>query len=159
MGARIALAACLSFGPVAAQAQSAPPAPMIPVTLMGPALEVSDLDRSLRFYTQGLGLHETQRLEPPSATEVVLAMPGATMQPVIMLYRPKGQAAPHPIGGSRILMQTGDADGLAARLRAAGAEPTAVRTAVQYGVKVFFVRDPDGHPFEITQPLAQEKKP
>src|SRR3546814_11674105 len=65
----------------------APAAAGVQVSMIGPALRSSDLDRSIKFYEQGLGMRVLRTIKMGSTTEVILGFGGGIGQPVILLYK------------------------------------------------------------------------
>lgn len=130
------------------------PAPEAATQIAGPVLMVTDLERSIRFYTQGLGLQVASRLPGKPGPGAVLTAPGAERTPFILL-RQQGTVAratpPIALGDglSRIIIRVADAKAAADRLKAAGyAVPDLANR------RIFFVTDPDGYRYEIMQVSA-----
>jgi catechol 2,3-dioxygenase-like lactoylglutathione lyase family enzyme len=122
------------------------------LTMMSVAVPSSDLDRSVDFYTKGLGLTVAGRNEVASASEVMLAFPGGGSG--LMLLKPKvAGAALTPRGTpNRVILTTPDMAALAARLTSAGYKLAGpIRDLPQYKVKVGFVSDPDGNNIELVE--------
>lgn len=114
-------------------------------------INVSDLARSERFYTEGLGLTVTHRIEIPGVSEVVLA--GASGNRLQLAYH-HAQSGPirHGEGLWKLYLDTDDCAGLYERALAAGAEAVSgPQHLAQWNVSVAFIRDPDGYLFEIVQ--------
>jgi catechol 2,3-dioxygenase-like lactoylglutathione lyase family enzyme len=127
------------------------------------AISVADLERSEAFYAGLLGLDanfrttnrgpEQDRLDGlhSEGVGIVALQPADPDSPHIeLLHYPARRAGPQPavndIAATRLTLQVGDLDALAARLRAAGVafvSPSAV--ALETGVRALAVRDPDGH--------------
>jgi len=129
------------------------------ISMMGTGLRSTDLDRSIRFYTEGLGLtvagtHQTDMYE-----EAIFGFGESRNPPLILLLKFRSGKAPPPRttegAPEKIILAVADADALAARLKAAGYAPSDVRSSQTAGVKQFFVSDPDGNRFEITQRTAR----
>ena len=118
------------------------------IQISGPALRVKDIEASLKFYVDGLGLN-AQRL---GQTMVILTGPGISPTPFIMLRQDppaseeNAQSLDVGNGLSRIFLLSHDVAGLHARLAAAGYAPTDISASSG----VFFVTDPDGWRYEIT---------
>jgi lactoylglutathione lyase len=120
---------------------------------MGTALNVADLERSVRFYTEGLGLKIATRMAlRGTRTETILAFPGP---PMLLLMHDTAPDWPRQIepgnGFSRLVIRTNDLDALSARLTALGYTPGQIRSAAQ-GYRIIMLRDPDGYGLEIVQP-------
>lgn len=148
----------LVAGPVAAQApvpagqaQAAAPA------LVGPALNVADLARSLKFYTQGLGM--TVQLQKGRETMLGFGTDQGAM--IILLSHADAGRVPaitHGKGFDRLVLRLVDLPAVAARLRAAGATPGEMRD-VSHGYRMMLVTDPDGYTLELVERPASQEKP
>ena len=156
----IPLMACLLLAS-AALADDAPPPPQTPsqtpmAALIGPALNVTDPDRSIAFYRDGLGMNLAMTLETGSATEYMLAFGTDPRQPGIILQRENGSSAPLTQGTAfnRIVVRTTDLDAIAARLDAAGYAHTPIRD-VAHGYRMMMATDPDGYRLELVQSAAR----
>jgi len=147
MAAVAAVLFSLGCGAVQAQTPGPPPAKALSATFAS-----TNLDRSIAFYTQGLGLTATGRMERKEVTEVPLLFPGGGMS--LLLMRWKGDAAsPHgkPRIG-RLILNVPDLKALAARLQAAGyplQRPIAEQP--QFHILVAVTEDPDGNQLELVQ--------
>lgn len=127
------------------------PAPVAAPQIAGPVLMVSDLERSISFYTAGLGLQVASRLPGKPGPGAVLTAPGSARTPFILLRQRDAEvraAPPLAIGDglSRIMISVPDAEQAASRLRAAGYSVPDLA-----GKRIFFVTDPDGYRYEIMQ--------
>lgn len=144
-------------------ASAAPQAPaQAPASaMMGTGLRSTDLDRSTRFYTEGLGLTVAGTHQTGMYDEVVLGFGGSRTPPFILLLKFRsGKTPPARItegAPEKVILTVADADALAARLKAAGYAPSAVQHNATAKVKQFFVSDPDGNRFEITERQAARK--
>ena len=112
-------------------------------------LEVEELDRSLQFYRDGLGLRVAevapaggQRLASVEAgeLELILAQTGAAEQP-------RGL-------GIRLYVIAHDVDHYAAALRSRGLSPSAL-SEEPWGGRVAEIRDPDGYVICLVQARHQ----
>lgn len=148
-----ALAALAGVAAVTAQAQTAPssapagPAPVKAMTLMSAVVPSSDLEKSIAFYTTGLGMTATR---PPNPREVILTFPagGSTL---MLLKNAVGPDAPHR-GPSRIIVQVPDLKAVAARLQGAGYSLKGeIREMARYRISVAELEDPDGNSLELIQ--------
>jgi catechol 2,3-dioxygenase-like lactoylglutathione lyase family enzyme len=120
------------------------------------SIHAGDLDASVAFYRDGLGLVEMQRLDLGNAIEVILGF-GDAQSPFVLLLADKGAGdaapvLPRPL--AKLVLATSDAEKLHARLDSAGHAPTAIHLHAASGTRVFFVTDPDGNRIEITQRAA-----
>jgi catechol 2,3-dioxygenase-like lactoylglutathione lyase family enzyme len=111
---------------------------------------VTDLERSIAFYTAALGLTVERRVEFPGLTEVSMAFPGGGAG---LLLVKAGPGAPHASGApARIVLHAPDARGLGARIAAAGyALERPVEEVAEFKVLVGIALDPDGNIVEFVQ--------
>ncbi len=126
---------------------------------IAPELFVSNVDASVRFYTQTLGF-ELLRADPPGddgrSDFAVVARGGA----MIMLadermLRGSGEPIGEPRGrGIDVRIMAGDVDALYASLQQAGANIVAPLRDRPYGLRDFVVRDPDGFGLRFARPIS-----
>jgi catechol 2,3-dioxygenase-like lactoylglutathione lyase family enzyme len=145
----VAVGAVLAALPIGVAAQT-PPAEEV-VQISGPVFMVTDLERSLKFYTEGLGMIVASRLSGNPGPGAVVVGPERRPMPFILLrQRSREAVASPPIeigkGLSRIMLNVPDAVAAAAKLKAAGFE---VPPPNERGI--FFVADPDGYRYEVMQ--------
>ena len=168
MRAALILAALLAGSALSAEPTSTP-SPSQPASFIGTAINVADLDRAVRFYTEALGLKVVATLPLGTRSETILNFPGpdlsrpdlpgsASPQPAILLMHDHGAAAPksitHGNGFSRLVIRVADLAALAARLTALGYPHGEIRDASQ-GYSIMMLTDPDGFRLEI----VQQKRP
>jgi lactoylglutathione lyase len=121
------------------------------LNIAGPVLIVTDLERSLRFYTEGLGLVVASRLPGNPGPGATVVAPGSGRVPFVLLRQreatPKS-APPVEMGAglSRIMLSVSDAKAIEARLTSAGYTAGPIKSK-----NIFFVKDPDGYSYEIIQ--------
>lgn len=135
-----------------ASAISAEPAPRpgpTGVAIAGPVLMVTDLERSLKFYVDGLGLEASTRLPGNPGPGRIVVAPGGGPTPFLLIRQSAadpGQSAPivHGNALSRIMLTVPDTATVAARLTAAGFPHASLNSR-----GIFFVKDPDGYSYEI----------
>ncbi|MFD1613201.1 VOC family protein [Sphingomonas tabacisoli] len=143
------LLCALAASPVAAQQ------PATSGQVLGPALRSSDLDRSARFYTAGLGMVKAGRIEAEGATEVFFAFEGARRGPLIVLFKSNDPAKATPIdhgnGYGRTILRVPDVAASSTRLRAVGYAPGEIRVNAVHKSKIMFVKDPDGYSYELVE--------
>jgi catechol 2,3-dioxygenase-like lactoylglutathione lyase family enzyme len=120
--------------------------------MVGPALYVSDVARSLKFYTDGLGMQVRMKFGPEDRPDVVIGYGADPTQPGLMLLSDRTGPTPRKIehvhGFDRIAFKMADLSILAARLRAAGFAPSEIRV-VHENYRMMMVTDPDGYRFEL----------
>jgi predicted enzyme related to lactoylglutathione lyase len=143
------------LGAVAAYAappgNEGPPA-VTAVSMMASSIPSSDLDRSIAFYTKGLGLTLAARIDMGAGTEAPLMLPGGGAY--IILFKPKAQGDAPPTHGAlnRIVLAVPDVKALEAKLIAAGYHLNApIAEQPKYHVAVGLVDDPDGNHLELVQ--------
>lgn len=157
---KLALFALLALGAVPASAQTPPPA-MPSENMVGPALYVTDSARSVRFYTEGLGMKVRMRFGSAERPDVVV---GFGMNPTdagIMLITDKdGPIRPiaHAHGFDRIAVRLPGLEAVASRLRAAGFEAGEIKVVHGF-VRMMMVTDPDGYRIELIDSQPIPRKP
>jgi catechol 2,3-dioxygenase-like lactoylglutathione lyase family enzyme len=155
----LALSLVAGFAAAGAAANAAPegnqsPPPVTTLSMMASALPCADLERSIVFYTKGLGMTLRGQIALPSGTEAPLAFPGGG--PSIILFKPKADSTPVIAGGSlyRIILAVPDIKALEAKLNAAGYHLSApIAQQPNYHVAVGQLQDPDGNHLELVQRL------
>ena len=116
-------------------------------------LYVSNLERSVAFYTGPLGMTEIRRREVP-AGKYTLAFVGYGDGAEIELTYNWDQETPYEVGSGFGHLAVGmpDIAAVCDRIRAAGARVTREPGPVQHGTTVIaFVEDPDGYKVELIQ--------
>lgn len=125
----------------------------MPERLAYAILFVSDLDRSVAFYRDAIGL--PFRFQAEEYAEFATAgakfglFPRSALPKLIGVEAPGG-AAPWPQGEVAFLCD--DVDAEHERLAAAGVEVLAPPTDRPWGERTLHVADPDGNVIELTQP-------
>jgi lactoylglutathione lyase len=121
--------------------------------LMSPALRCGDCERSLRFYTQGLGMVEMGRVNLKDVTEIILGFSKDQAQPGIMLIVRKGAGAAPAIelgnGYQRTVLRVNDLQAVADRLKAAGYATGPFGGGATY--RILMIQDPDGYRYELVE--------
>jgi catechol 2,3-dioxygenase-like lactoylglutathione lyase family enzyme len=136
-------------------------------------LTVSDLDRALRFWRDGLGMREAMSQEKRGGyLQAVVREPGAHVRMVHLEFAGGGarielfeylapagghvSGRPADVGFSHVCVTCPDVDGLLERLVAAGGSPLGppadVDTGANAGGRCVYVRDADGHVCELFSP-------
>jgi predicted enzyme related to lactoylglutathione lyase len=148
--AAVALGLC---GACAAQPAGAPtmtfPTAKGPM-IMSAALEVSDLDRAVGFYTKALGVKVGGHVEHPTSSEIILMFPGSATSLVLI----KQKDAPSGVGRhlGRVIIMVPDLHATQAQLEAAGYRLSAPITEQKaFRLSVAVAADPDGNELELIQ--------
>ena len=145
--------------PVLAEAPPAQPASA--GALIGPALHVGSIERSLKFYADGLGMTIGMQMGPPQRHETILTFGADPRQPgIILLSDQTAKSVPiitQSNGFDRVVLRMADLTTTAARLRAAGFAPSPIRD-VAMGYRMMLATDPDGYKYELVEsrPRPQE---
>ncbi len=116
-------------------------------------VRVTDLDRSLRFYVEGLGLVKLRGGRMPhGGRRVLLADPGTGQRLELNWYPPDSPYATPFVPGEgldHLGFSTGKAPALAKHLEALGGK-TVLRPSDPHGVRQnYYVTDPDGNWIEL----------
>ncbi len=143
------LAAMLAATPAVA-------APAPAAHILGTGIRVSDLERSIRFYTQILGMTVAGKLPHGTLTEVMLTFGGQVRGAGIILLKDSDPAKSPPLmlgnGFDKIVLDMPDIAAVVARLKGAGITTQDVHEST--GVKILFVTDPDGYRYELIERSA-----
>lgn len=117
------------------------------------ALRVSDVERSLRFYRDQLGLEEAFRIERDGSLWLVyVKLPDGTFVELFPGYEGRAHLDEGKVGVAHVCLLVDDAVETAEALRARGVETDEVRKG-RSGCLQFFVADPDGHRIELMEIL------
>jgi lactoylglutathione lyase len=123
----------------------------VTVSIGNIAVYVSDLERSERFYTRGLGLDVLARVEAPEVREVIVGTPGEGSQLMLAWDRASGGLV-EPSGIWKVFLFTDDAAASYDGAIAAGATAVAPpKRLEQFRITIALVEDPDGYLIEIGQ--------
>lgn len=129
---------------------------MAKLRMMHTMLRVGDLDKSLKFYTELLGMQLIKKLDFPEG-EFTLAFVGYGPEEentVIELTYNYGQSD-YDLGNAygHIALETSDIYATAKVLKDAGAEFTREPGPMRHGTtEIAFLKDPDGYMIELVQP-------
>ncbi|MBM3948074.1 MAG: VOC family protein [SAR202 cluster bacterium] len=150
------------------------------VTAYHTGFVVTDLDRSIKFYTEGLGLECEQVVDDaqgPGLSQVVgyenvriraafLVADDGQMLELLQYVNPKvtprehaHQYPRHLAGAAHLGFFVEDVHGTFERLKKLGAKPLNPPATVRPGVTGSYVQDPDGNWFEIVQDDLHNKTP
>jgi catechol 2,3-dioxygenase-like lactoylglutathione lyase family enzyme len=138
--------------------------------VLGPAIYVSDLDQSLKFYHAALGMKVTMQFaatgealnvaERSRSGQLAAGRPNSVLSfssdpaaPILMLLTDRTsppRKIEHGHGYARVAFRMANLPVVAERLRAAGFAPSPIRGA--HGThQVIFVKDPDGYTVELIE--------
>lgn len=117
-------------------------------------IRVLDLDRSIAFYREALGLEVADRFDFDSFTLAYLRNPEADFEVELTLN--KGRTEPYDLGDGygHVAVCVDDLDGEHARLAQAGIGPQPIKEFHRDGglmARFFFIQDPDGYKIEVLQ--------
>jgi catechol 2,3-dioxygenase-like lactoylglutathione lyase family enzyme len=134
-------------------------------------ISVSDLERAVRFYTQGLGFEEVLRQTSDAPYLALTGYPGVEIAAAFVRladglvlelqeYRrvEAGARAPGtaPAGSSHLSLRLDDLDLLLARAEEAGGrrvtDAVEIDRGVNSGARAVYLRDPDGYTIELFEP-------
>mgnify|MGYP001814178793 FL=1 len=118
-------------------------------------LPVSDLDASLAFFHEALGLEIVLRIEPddPDAAGGMasgMRIAGVAVPGGIVLELAEGMS-PSLESSTVIALNVADIQAAARQVEAAGLVPSMPPTEVMPGVTMMFVPDPDGRTIELVE--------
>lgn len=121
------------------------------VDVIHTAVWVSDLERSLSFYRDGLGLERTRSFVVRGDEENhFLAGDGATE--LQLKFAPGREVTASRAGFDHVAVAVDDADAMAERLEAYGGEVArGPLDSTAADSRIAFVEDPDGHYVELIQ--------
>lgn len=118
---------------------------------------VSDLQKSVAFYRDVLGMKQRQTYKLSYMDEVVLAYDGPRGSAIVLMHWTDGSKRNYKDNPVKIVLYVPDPKAAAERIRAAGMpivrEPTPVPTLGN--AVVGFAKDPDGYLIELLQASPQ----
>jgi lactoylglutathione lyase len=125
--------------------------PRSPDYLGATGIGVSDLDRSVDFYTRVLGMKAMQTFKLPYMDEVVVAFEGRTA--VVLMHWTDGSARNYRDNPIKLVFYVTDPKAVTERIRAEGLEITREPTPIDTldGAVVGLAKDPDGYVIELLQ--------
>lgn len=121
------------------------PAPALQARSVSPSLTVSDLQRSIKFYTEGLGFSTGEEWKDGDKLVGVMLQ---SEQVYIMLGQDdfaKGRDRVKGVGVRLYIQTNGDVNALAARAKAAGLTLDSGPGDLGWGPTGFTLTDPDGY--------------
>jgi len=117
-------------------------------------IRVIDLDKSMTFYADVLGLHEAHRLDFPDFALVYLRNPENDVEIELTLNKGRTEAYTHGTGYGHVGVVVPDATAAHAALVAKGYEPAPVKEfkrGDELLARFFFIQDPDGYKIEMLE--------
>lgn len=112
-----------------------------------PILYVDDVERAARFYVDNLGFEQVYRFPPEGAPSFAFLK----LEPLGIAV---SQRRPEQAGRAfELCIYTDDVDAAAECLRAAGSEEVQAPTDQEWGERMAYFRDPDGHLLHVTAKL------
>jgi lactoylglutathione lyase len=117
-------------------------------------IRVLDLEKSIKFYADALGLHESHRLDFPDFALVYLRNPENDVELELTLNKGRTEAYTHGTGYGHVGVVVDDVAATHEKLAAAGYAPTPVREfkrGDELLARFFFIQDPDGYKIEILE--------
>ena len=122
-------------------------------SVMSTGMRSSNLERSIRFYTEGLGMIVLTKLVSGPVTEVILGFQGKSDQPGLIVFQTKGADESLPVdhgnADTKVVLGVADIVAVAAKLSSAGFPAGDIRQNGQY--KSLIAHDPDGYKYEIVE--------
>jgi lactoylglutathione lyase len=122
--------------------------------VVGVGVHVTDLDRSVEFYTSVLGMKEVARYEFEGITEVLVGFGDLGGAATVVLVDRAEHPGPYDMGTGfdRVLLMVDDVDATCERLRAFGCEVTKEPGAsAEVPVRIAMAQDPDGYGLELIE--------
>jgi len=126
-----------------------PAAAMDMPTAAGAALNVSDLAKSEKFYTDVMGLKVLNTMHVPMGTEIIMASPGSA-RPMVVITNFKGQKPGRETFG-RLIFTMADPALFIKHIKEMGIEAQSAGAPDGKGPQVYFLHDPDGFQIEVFQ--------
>jgi catechol 2,3-dioxygenase-like lactoylglutathione lyase family enzyme len=111
---------------------------------VAPSIYITDIDRALGFYRDGLGFSVDYIDDPPRRAVVT--------QSTAVLHL---DVNPAKAGSSRTHMIVDDLDAVCDRLGRAGFGLLQQPTVQEWGLRDIWVADPDGNVFELAEPVRK----
>ena len=116
-------------------------------------IRVKDLEKSISFYADVIGMEEVRRLDYPEYkfTLVYLALPGDTYE--LELTYNYDQEEPYDLGNGygHIAIGVNDLEDTYEEYSQSGYEVTDLKELSDGAASYFFIKDPDGYKIEIVQ--------
>lgn len=117
-------------------------------------IRVLDLDKSMKFYAEVLGLTEAHRLDFPDFALVYLRNAENDVEIELTLNKGRTEPYTHGTGYGHVGVVVADAPAAHAALVAKGYEPAPVKEfkrGEELLARFFFIQDPDGYKIELLE--------
>ncbi len=117
-------------------------------------IRVLDLDQSLKFYDQVLGLKPSHQLDFPDFALVYLRNAENDFEIELTLNKGREEPYTHGTGYGHVAVVVDDAATEHARLQGLGYEPAPVKEfkrGEELLARFFFIQDPDGYKIEVLE--------
>ncbi|MGE5338615.1 MAG: VOC family protein [Gemmatimonadota bacterium] len=117
-------------------------------------IRVLDLDRSLKFYADVLGLTESNRLDFPDFALVYLRNDENDVEIELTLNKGRTEAYTHGTGYGHVGVVVDDLASKHRELTAAGYQPAPIKEFKRGNellARFFFIQDPDGYKIEMLE--------
>jgi lactoylglutathione lyase len=117
-------------------------------------IRVIDLDKSMAFYADLLGLEESHRLDFPDFALVYLRCPESGAEIELTLNKGRTEPYTHGSGYGHVAAVVPDVAALRQALLAKGHEPGEVKEfkrGDELLARFFFIQDPDGYKIEVLE--------
>ena len=117
-------------------------------------IRVLDLERSMRFYADVLGLRESHRLDFPDFSLVYLRDPESDFEIELTYNRGRSNPYAHGDGYGHVAVVVSDVTSTREALVASGYEPNPVKEfkrGDELLARFFFIQDPDGYKIEVLE--------
>ncbi|MFI4974641.1 MAG: VOC family protein [Caulobacterales bacterium] len=120
-----------------------------PDFLTATGIGVSDLDRSVAFYTEALGMVQTQTFNLPHMDEVVVAHEGRNA--IVLMHYTDGSKQNYKDNPVKLVFYVTDPAAITERIRSRGLEITRepVANEAMNGAVIALAKDPDGYVIEL----------
>jgi lactoylglutathione lyase len=116
-------------------------------------IAVSDLDKSVDFYSRVFGLVQVMKLSLPDMNEVILGFEGSRSAALVLMHYTDGVERNVTDLPVKVVFYVPDPTALADAIRAEGLAITREPEAVKElgGSVIGFAKDPDGYTIELIQ--------
>jgi lactoylglutathione lyase len=117
-------------------------------------IRVLDLDKSLKFYEQVLGLKPAHQLDFPDFELVYLRNAENDFEIELTLNKGREEPYTHGTGYGHVAVVVDDVTAEHARLQGLGYEPAPVKEfkrGEELLARFFFIQDPDGYKIEVLE--------